>query len=646
MIEDIAPYAIAFASTLTATLALTPLIRDACRRIGMVDMPDPRRINKTPVPRGGGLAIVLGVILPYVVFHAMTGRPLIQGLSDRSANVHMALAVAIALVGLVDDKWSLRPKLKLACQVAVAFLAWWWAGLGFRALWPMLPAWFDCLLTVCWIVGAVNAFNLIDGLDGLATGLAFIATLGMAGTMFFSRNPQAALFHIAFAGGLLGFLKYNYNPASVFLGDCGSMFIGFVIGTLPLATQAQDSFLVSVGVPLLAMGVPIFDTSLAILRRLLRRLLSSLGTKEGQSHDVMTADSDHLHHRILRSTGLNQRKTAWILYGTATAAVLVGLVAMSLQSRAAGLWLAAFAIAAFVIFRDATIELFDAGQLLNKVAHTRDHKARRRIAVLSVPFYVFIDVLALGTVCFVCFWALRFDIDMHFLRVELPVRVVAVFLFLVFFRTYRTVWSRAMASNYLRMLLACFLGAVAGSVFVYYWPSAETAKIKAVTLVYAVASFVALLVVRSARGLVRDLFYAIDCSRLQGRDDVSRILVYGSGLRYRAFRRELVRTTAANDRMIVGLIDDDVFLRGRFIGGIKVMGTINEAERIVAETKADAVVIACEFSDEWLNVVKKILAPTGVRISRFSFSETEISPGRGNVTSNKKKGQTQNEKDD
>ena len=140
MIEDIAPYAIAFASTLTATLALTPLVRDACRRLGMVDMPDPRRINKEPVPRGGGIALVLGVILPYLVFHAMTGRPLLQGLSDRSANVHMALAAAIALVGLVDDKWSLRPKLKLAFQVAVAFLAWWWAGLGFRALWPMLPA--------------------------------------------------------------------------------------------------------------------------------------------------------------------------------------------------------------------------------------------------------------------------------------------------------------------------------------------------------------------------------------------------------------------------------------------------------------------------------------------------------------------------
>ena len=259
---------------------------------------------------------------------------------------------------------------------------------------------------------------------------------------------------------------------------------------------------------------------------------------------------------------------------------------------------------------------------------------------------MFIDIAALGAVCFLCFWALRREVDMHFLRVELPVRVVSVFFFLVLFRTYRTVWARAMASNYLRMLLACVMGSVSGSVFVYYWPSAESLQMKAITLAYAVASFVALLAVRSARGLVRDMFYAVDCSRLKGRSDVSRILVYGSGLRYRAFRRELVRTTSANDRMIVGLIDDDVYLRGRYIGGIKVMGTINEAERIIAETKADAVVIACEFPDEWLNVVRQILAPTGVRVSRFAFSETEIFPGVRAGASEKNRKEKKNEKDD
>lgn len=622
MIEKVFPYVIAFLGPLILTLLLTPVVREINRRLGMVDRPDERRLNKVPIPRGGGLAIILGMAIGYGLFLYFTDRPGLQGLAEGTFFKMSALSFAIALLGLADDRFSLPPKLKLLGQVAVAFLVWRWADLGFADLWPWLPVWLDCALTMFWVVGAVNAFNLIDGLDGLACGIALIATIGMAGSCFFVQNPQASLFYFAFAGALLGFLRYNYNPASVFLGDCGSMFIGFVIATLPLASHVPNSFLVSVGVPLLAMGVPIFDTSLAILRRTLRRLIARGKTASGGQ--VMTADADHLHHRILRATGLNQRKTAWILYGISAAAVLTGLVAMFLKSRTAGLWLATMAIGAVVIFKDATIELFDAGRLLNEVAHTRDRASRRRMAVWSVPFFVIFDIIALAAVFFLCARMLRFEMSMHLLRAYLPVRVVAVFMFLVFFRTYRTIWSRALLSNYIRLLLACVFGSVAGSVFLYYWPSTATEHINVFTLLYAMVSFVALLTLRVFRGMVRDIFYAIDCSRLRERKDVSRILVYGCGLRYRSFRRELVRTTAANDRMIVGLIDDDVYLKGKYIGGIRILGTINEAPEIVNATNADAVVIACDISDTWLAVVKKLLEPTGVKVTRFAFSEKPV----------------------
>ena len=623
MILKILPYLLAFAGPLALTLLLTPVVRELNRKLGMVDKPDPRRINKVPIPRGGGIAIVLGVGIAYGLFLALSGRPALQGLSDAKFLKMSALAVSIAALGLADDKFSLPPKAKLLGQLVASFLVWWWADLGFNDLWPSIPRWMDCLLTVFWITGAVYAFNLIDGLDGLATGIALIATIGMAGGCFFMQNPQAALFYFAIAGGLLGFLRYNYNPASVFLGDSGSMCIGFVLSTLPLASHVPNSFLVSVGVPLLAMGVPIFDTSLAILRRTLRRLLARKGGA-ASGGQVMTADSDHLHHRILRATGLNQRKTAWILYGAAASLVTVGLVAMMLQSRAAGLWLAAVAVAAVVIFKDATIELFDAGRLLNEVAHTHDGVSRRRFAVWTVPFYVFFDLLTLAAVFFLCTWTLDIEHDVHAFRSYLPMRVFATFAFLVFFKAYRTVWSRAMGSNYFRLLLACAFGSIAGSVFIYYWPSMEGPKLNAMTLSYAVVSFLALMTIRMFRGLVRDLFYALDCSRLRNRKDVSRILVYGAGLRYRAFRRELVRTTAANDRMIVGILDDDVYLKGKHIGGIRIFGTINDAPEVINAVNADAVVIACDVSDAWLAVVKKILVPTGVKITKFTLSETDV----------------------
>ena len=638
MIDDVVPYAVVFLSTLVLTLVLTPLVREACRRAGMVDEPSARRVNKVPVPRGGGMAVVVGVLLPYAVFHAVTGRPCVQGLEDSAAVRLAAIAVFVSLVGLADDRFSLRPRVKLALQLLAASLVWAWAGLGFHVLWPHLPAWVDFLLTVFWVTGAINAFNLIDGLDGLAAGLALIAVIGIAGSLFFIKNPQATLFYFAMMGGLLGFLRYNFHPASVFLGDSGSMFLGFVVAVLPLASQTPNSFLVSVGVPLLAMGVPIFDTALAILRRTVRRLLGGKGT----SGEVMSADTDHLHHRILRATGLNQRKAAWILYLLAVGCVCVGIVGMLLKSRSAGFWLVALAFAATVIFKESKIEMFDSGRLLDGLAHPEGWASRRRLAVVSAPLYVFSDVLILIGSYFLCAWTLNFEIDMHALRSELPIRVVSTFAFLVLFRSYITVWSRAFPLNFMRLLAACFLGAAAGSAFVYYWPSLPVARLRAMTLLYGTLTAVALASVRLLRGVVRDLFYAVGILRLQDAQDVTRVLVYGSGLRYRAFRRELVRRTSAGRRIIVGIVDDDVCLRGRYVGGLRILGTINQAPEFVRSLRVDEVVVACEVTPEWLKVVMEILAPTGVKVSLFSFSETAVAPSAacaGNVGSSEVKTQ-------
>ena len=181
-----------------------------------------------------------------------------------------------------------------------------------------------------------------------------------------------------------------------------------------------------------------------------------------------------------------------------------------------------------------------------------------------------------------------------------------------------------MLSNYVRLFLACVFGAVITDVATYYAPVHFSGHVKAMTLAYAVSSFTALTLVRIFRALVRDVFYALDCNRLRTRGDVSRVLVYGAGLRYRTYRREFVRKTTANDRIIVGLLDDDILLRGQYVGGIKVYGTLIEAPEIINRVNADAVVIACEVSDAWLNVIKQTLGPTGVKVTHFNFSEKEI----------------------
>ncbi len=620
-------YVIAFSGALVLTLILTPLVRGMNRRFGMVDKPDPRRINRVPIPRGGGLALASGVLASYWVFIVATGRPPLQGIA-LEPSVHwklVTLALGIVALGYADDKWGLPPKAKLLGQAVVAFLCWWWADLGFSRLWPELPAWLDCGLTMFWFVGAINAFNLIDGLDGLASGIALIATLGMAGTLFLVRNPQAALFHFAFAGGLVGFLRYNYNPASVFLGDSGSMYIGFTLAALPLVSQTHNSFLVSVGVPVLAMGVPIFDSALAIVRRSIRHLIRRQGADPAGNDGVMTADVDHLHHRILRSVGLNQRKTAWILYLMTATAVLFGLVAASLHSEAAGLWLLAVALGSVVIFKNmARIELYDAGRLLNAVARDQTRKSRRKWARLVVPLAVLADIFLLIGAFFVMMRLERIDLSVGTVRIGLLIRCFCMFLMLVLFGVYRTVWPRAVMSNFVRLGTACFFGSLLGGICVSLTFEAVFSSIVAVTVGYALLVFAGMTVFRTFRYGVRDLFYALDCSRLKGQKDASRVLVYGAGLRYRSFRRELVRTTSANERIIVGLLDDDILLRGQFIGGIRIEGTLLDAPDVINRLNVDAVVIACVVTPEWMQVIRKTLEPTGVKLSLFSFAETPL----------------------
>ena len=618
------PHLVLFLSTLVLSLALTPLVRELCRRLGMVDRPGGRRINVAPIPRGGGMAIFLSVAAVFTVFVLVVGDVMDAGDTGRWWKL-LTLAGGISLLGLADDRWSLPPLVKLLGQLAVAFLVWFWGGLGFCQLWPALPAGADCALTVFWIVGAVNAFNLIDGLDGLASGIAFIGVVGMAGALALSGNFGLTVFHAAFAGALLGFLRYNYNPASVFLGDSGSMLIGFTLACMPLIFRVPHSLVVSVVVPLLAMGVPIFDTFLAILRRSLRRALNLRSGLADAGGKVMTADSDHLHHRILRSVGFSQRKAAWMLYVASIVLVGVGLADLAVSARRAGLWLAAVTVASVVIFKDmARVELFDAGRLLNGFAHESDLRRRRRLHRLAVPFLLLFDLAVLGASFYLMTRVISKPIDVRTLTVVVPIRVFATFCCLVFFRTYRTVWARAMLSNYLRLLLACVLGSVLGTFALYFAPAVSLDRLVQTTFFYAVMPFLGMVAVRVMRPLVRDVFYALDCGRLVTRKDVSRVLVYGAGLRYKAFRRELVRTTSENRRIIVGLLDDDVLLRRQYIGGIQVKGTLADAAEVIVRLNVDAVVVACRLDAAQRRAVAEALAPTGVKVSYFDFSETEM----------------------
>lgn len=626
VLEKTAPYWGLFFGTFALGYVLTPLCRELARKCGMVDAPSARRINKVPTPRAGGLAVFLSVTMALAAYMLITGDRLSPLFPNEVIWRMMGLSAALVAVGLADDKFGLPPVVKLAGQVAVALGAFFWCHAGFRTmpLFANMPAWLDCVLTTFWIVGAINAFNLIDGMDGLASGLALIAAVGMGGALVFIGYPRATLVYLAFAGACLAFLRYNFHPASVFLGDTGSMYLGFLLSVLPLVMKSGDSLFVSMGVPLLAMGVPIFDTSLAILRRSIRAVLSrrDAGHDEGSTH-VMQADTDHLHHRILRRF-VSQRKAAFALYALAAFFVAVGFGALALRDRAAGLFIVAFVVGVVVVVRDMRrIELWDAGRLLNAVAHDSTPAMRRRRAMLAIPFYVAMDTLLLVAAWFLTALELSLPVNAGSCHTHLPLSVVPVFFALVFFRAYSTVWSRARISNYVRLAVAVAVGVLVcdATIILMGYPHVH---MLAFTALYAQNAFLALVALRFVRPIVRDLFYALDSARLADDTATSRILVYGAGLRYSTFRRELVRGAARNSRIIVGLLDDDILLRGHYIGGIRVFGTLLSAKTAIRALRADTVVIACQLAPERLALARRVFADAGVRTTLWSCEEKEL----------------------
>ena len=291
-------------SALLLCLLLTPLCRDIFLWLDIVDHPDTeRKFHLKPIPRIGGIPIVLsyvGALLLMLLLKPHSARISIQHLPLlRSLLPAVAL---IFLVGLVDDLVGLRARNKLIGQIAAAVLA---VAMGARLTdlhglahspWLMLP------LSVLWLVGCTNAVNLIDGLDGLASGVGLFAVLATLLAAGLSGNMGLAVATAPLAGCLLGFLRYNFAPASVFLGDCGSLTIGFLLGCFGLIWSQRSGSLVGMAAPMMALALPLLDVGLSISRRYLR------------SVPIFQPDRGHIHHMVLARVS-KPRDAALILYG-------------------------------------------------------------------------------------------------------------------------------------------------------------------------------------------------------------------------------------------------------------------------------------------------------------------------------------------
>ncbi len=340
-------YSILFlaATSFISCLFLTPLVRTLSHRHGLVDHPGTRKVHASPIPRTGGVAIAAAYLVAVGAFllwpltgAPVVGRPLILEL--------LPAAGLVFAVGLLDDLVGLRAWQKLLGQVAAACVAHWCgvhfpgaAGLSLHGVWSLM-------LTIAWLVVCSNAFNLIDGVDGLATGIGLFATFTVLAAALVHNHVALALAAAPLVGALLAFLHYNFNPASIFLGDSGSLTIGFVLGCCGAIWGHSSATALGMTAPLMALSVPLLDTGVAIARRFISR------------EPIFSADRNHVHHRLL-DRGFSHKQVVLVLYAACAIAAAFALVQTMPFNRFHGFLIVVFCATVWVAIQFVGYSEFD-----------------------------------------------------------------------------------------------------------------------------------------------------------------------------------------------------------------------------------------------------------------------------------------------
>ena len=609
-------YVSVFMGALAISLILTPLCREFVRKLGMIDQPDERRVHKMPIPRGGGLSVFFAYQLVLGSYVWLSEAPIGAAFSYSFQGTFLVASTALLVIGFADDKLGMHPAVKLTGQIAVATFLF-FMGVRVDGIFVQFPMWLDYGVTVFWIVGAINAFNLIDGLDGLASGLAMIASGGIAGSLFFAGEFTSALPYLALCGACLGFLRYNFHPATVFLGDTGSMFLGLCMAVLPLQSGSRMELLPAIVVPLLAMGVPLFDTLLAIWRRTIRALLqkTAVGQQIGKRIRLMQPDKEHVHHRILQNTP-NQRTAAWVLYGISGGLVGVAWLGVILEKQGPGVFFLAFIVAVMVIVRHlARVELWDTGKLLSN-----QHVAIRK--GLITPLFVIFDLVALSLTSVLAYWIIYLQVPREVVLTKLPLFVVSVFVMLVFAKTYRRIWSRTHFADFSYLMGAVFMGALLGSAFLWLLYGRE--HIFRFVIVFVALATIPILGIRLVGETLRGAMTLMRRRAMLYKENTERILAYGAGMRFRNYLRIREANSASEERVIVGIIDDHLEFADRVIYGYDVLGNINDLSSICKEKKVNHIVLACSLSSEKRSLLLRMAQENHVKVTIWSYSEQAL----------------------
>lgn len=589
-------YLFVFFTALLVSSVLSLLWRFAAPYVGFVDMPGARRIHSEPVPTAGGIAVIAGFHVACAGIYFLPWRPFSGHLSLSWWLSLGIVSCCVATVGIADDRLRLKPGIKLAGQVVVALVAY---AQGMRignVFGASLPEMADMAATVVWFLVLMNAFNLIDGMDGLAAGLGIVACMGLGVSLLFRHHPNDVLVCLALAGACAGFLRHNFHPAKVFMGDTGSMFLGCAIACIALGTSSKGTAMVSIMAPILAVGVPILDAGMAVWRRSVRSFLRTEDKGGASLWGVAQGDDEHLHHRLLRR-GLSQRQVAVILYGFGILLAAIGVVSSAYQEYRLGVLMLAFVIGVYVVVRHlAWIELWDSGSAILAGVRRGGPKS------LAVVLYPVMDVTSMAIALAVAL-ALATGGDSgkglkhEWLRAA-PWAIGLPFMLLVLSRSYSTVWSRARISEYVLTGAA-----VVGGILLWMGTSLILCDHPVRICVTAAFLLIGLSVpaVVGSRAFVRVLrdIMAWKSRLVTGRGGARRVLLVGAGAECQLFLTEASLLYDPEKGIhVVGIVDEDLGLRGRWVHGYRVLGTLDSLSAIMSSTGAEEIVIVARLDPD------------------------------------------------
>ena len=567
------------------SLGLTFLVRAFANRHGFVAAPRKDRWHQKPTALMGGIAIYLAFVSGYFIYFSPSTKTL----------PILIAGTLLFVTGLIDDLVQFKPYIKLVMQLVAAAITV-YAGLRLRLT---DSQWLNDFITIFWLVGLTNAVNLLDNMDGLAGGISLIAAVFLGITFLLSGQANEAILTILLAGAILGFLAFNFNPASIFMGDCGSMFLGYTLGGMALLSNlGYTRNLASVFLtPVLILMIPIFDTCLVTI------------TRKRSGRPVSQGGRDHTSHRLV-ALGMSERRAVQVLYLLAAISGGLALLVRGMRLEAVLLLVSAFALTILLLgLYLGKVRVYDDGQRhSNTLVNVLENFAyKRRVFEILLDFCLIV-------LAYYGAYLLRFEADLPaeqlaiFIRTLPLVIAIQILLFLAC-GIYRGLWRYVGIDDFLVIGRAVLLGVTVSALFVfaaynYQGPSRVVFIIDALLLLAMVA----------ASRLSFRLFAAMLVGQRVAQPNARPVLIYGAGDGGDFLIRELINHPELHYRPIA-FIDDDERKAGKLIRGYRIFTRENLSSLVEEHGVSEVLVSSVKVPDTQLDLLRELgLVPKRLRI--------------------------------